>query len=241
LLFTRSNLVAGVTGSEKEFTSFSAGMQKLAASLPDGGGVSGTWNFDLARKNEGLLTASKSSIRYKAYDYKKLGYEYNGKMQVLNQVLSTDWLQNRIRVMGGAYGGFSGISTNGDVYFASYRDPNLSETIDNFNNSPTFLNDFNADEKTMTRFVIGTISRYDQPRNVSDKGTIAFRRYFEKTTPEFLKAEREAILSTTAEDIRSMSGMIEKILSQDYMCVYGNEGKIKENQSKFGSLVIVTD
>ena len=163
------------------------------------------------------------------------------KMQVLNQGLSTDWLQNRVRVMGGAYGGFSGSSPNGDVYFASYRDPNLSETIDNFNNSPTFLNEFNADEKTMTRLIIGTISGYDQPRNVSDKGNIAFRRYFEKTTPEFLKAEREAILSTTAEDIRSMSGIIEKILNQDYLCVYGNEGKIKENQSKFGSLVMVTE
>jgi presequence protease len=241
LLFTKNNLVAGVTGSEKEYSTFSDGMQKLAASMPDGEEVKGQWNFELARKNEGLLTASKVQYVIKAYDFKKLGYEYDGKMQVLNQVLSTDWLQNRVRVMGGAYGGFSGISPNGDVYFASYRDPNLSETIDNFNNSPTFLNDFNADEKTMTRFVIGTISRYDQPRNVSDKGNIAFRRYFEKTTPEFLKAEREAILSTTAEDIRSMSGMIEKILSQDYLCVYGNEGKIKENQSKFGSLVMVTE
>jgi presequence protease len=241
LLFTKNNLVAGVTGSEKEYSTFSEGMQKLAASLPDGGEVKGQWNFELARKNEGLLTASKVQYVIKAYDYKKLGYEYTGKMQVLNQVLSTDWLQNRVRVMGGAYGGFSGISPNGDVYFASYRDPNLSETIDNFNNSPTFLNDFNADEKTMTRFVIGTISRYDQPRNVSDKGNIAFRRYFEKTTPEFLKAEREAILSTTAEDIRSMSSMIDKILSQDYMCVYGNEGKMKENKSLFGSLVMVTD
>ena len=241
LLFTKNNLVAGVTGSEKEYASFSDGMQKLVASLPDGGGVQGQWNFNLARKNEGLLTASRVQYVVKAYDFKKLGYEYNGKMQVLNQVLSTDWLQNRIRVMGGAYGGFSGISQNGDVYFASYRDPNLSETIDNFNNSSTFLNDFNADEKTMTRFIIGTISNFDQPRNVSEKGNIAFRRYFEKTTPEFLKAEREAILSTTAEDIRSMSGIIEKILSQDYLCVYGNEGKIKENQSKFGSLVMVTE
>ncbi len=241
LLFTQNNLVAGVTGSEKEYAAFSEGMEKLAASLPEGNGQKMTWNFEFAKKNEGLLTASKVQYVVKGYDYKKLGIDYNGKMQVLNQVLSTDWLQNRVRVMGGAYGGFSGISPNGDVYFASYRDPNLSETIDNFNNSPTFLNEFNADEKTMTRFIIGTISGYDQPRNVSDKGNIAFRRYFEKTTPEFLKAEREAILSTTAEDIRSMSGIIEKILNQDYLCVYGNEGKIKENQSKFGSLVMVTE
>ncbi len=241
LLFTKNNLVAGVTCSEKEYASFSEGMEKLVAALPETGGQRNDWKFDFEKKNEGLLTASKVQYVVKGYDFKKLGVEYNGKMLVLNQVLSTDWLQNQVRVIGGAYGGFSGFSPNGNVYFASYRDPNLSETIENFNNSTTFLREFNADDKTMTRFIIGTISRLDQPRNVSDKGNKAFQRYFEKTTPEFLQAEREAILSTTVTDIQSLSAMVEEVLNQDAVCVYGNEDKIKENQSLFGSLVTVTD
>jgi presequence protease len=241
LLFTKNNVVAGVTCNEEEYESFSEGLEKLVASLPETNGQKNDWNFDFEKKNEGLLTASKVQYVVKGYDFKKLGVEYNGKMLVLNQVLSTDWLQNQVRVIGGAYGGFSGFSSNGNVYFASYRDPNLSETIENFNNSSTFLKEFNADEKTMTRFIIGTISRLDQPRNVSDKGNKAFQRYFEKTTPEFLKAEREAILSTSAEDIKSLSVMVEEILNQDVLCVYGNEDKIKENESLFSNLVMVTD
>lgn len=241
LLFSKSNLVAGVTCSEKEFEAFSEGVTQLAAALPDNGAEKKQWSFEPDMKNEGLLTASKVQYVVKGYDYKKLGFEYNGKMQVLNQVLSTDWLQNQVRVMGGAYGGFSGFSSNGNVYFASYRDPNLSETIENFNNSTRFLNEFNADDKTMTRFIIGTISRFDQPRNVSDRGNEAFKRYFEKVTPEMLQAEREAILSTTAEDVKAMSGMVEQILSRNAICVYGNEDKIKANETLFGNLVTVSN
>jgi presequence protease len=241
LLFTQNNLVAGVTCSEKEFESFSEGMGKLITSLPESNSEPKDWKFSFEKKNEGLLTASKVQYVVKGYDFKKLGVEYTGKMQVLNQVLSTDWLQNQVRVIGGAYGGFSGFSSNGNVYFASYRDPNLSETIENFNNSTRFLNEFDADEKTMTRFIIGTISRLDQPRNVSEKGTVAFRRYFEKTTPETLKAEREAILATTSADVKSLGATVEEILKQDAVCVYGNEDKIRENKSLFGNLVMVSD
>ena len=240
-LFSKNTLIGGVTCNEKEYETFSTDIKKLIASLPENGGLKKEWKFELEKKNEGLLTASKVQYVVKGFDIKKLGMEYNGKMQVLNQVLSTDWLQNQVRVIGGAYGGFSGFSSNGNVYFASYRDPNLSETIDNFNNSTNFLKEFKADEKTMTRFIIGTISNLDQPLNVADKGAVAFKRYFEKITPEILQAEREAILSTSSEDIKSLSAMVEKILNQNAVCVYGNEDKIKENKTLFSNLVMVAD
>ena len=184
-----------------------------------------------------MLTASKVQYVVKGYDFKKLGYKYDGKMRVLNQVLSTDWLQNQVRVIGGAYGGFAGFSANGNVYFGSYRDPNLKETLENYDNTVGYLDKFEADEKTMSRFIIGTISRLDQPMNVSDKGNLAFQRYFEKTTPEELKAEREAILSATPADIKAMSKLVADILGQGAICVYGNDEKIKENKALFGELV----
>jgi hypothetical protein len=237
LLFTKENVIASVTCSEKDYPDFSAGMEKLVASFPKDAVELNEWKFDFAQKNEGLLTASKVQYVVKGYDFKKLGYQYNGKMRVLNQVLSTDWLQNQVRVIGGAYGGFAGFSPTGNVYFGSYRDPNLKETLENYDNTVGYLDKFEADEKTMTRFIIGTVSRLDQPMNVSDKGNLAFQRYFEKTTPEELKAEREAVLSTTPEDIKAMSKMVADILGQDAICVYGNDEKIKANAALFGELV----
>ena len=62
-------------------------------------------------------------------NYMKAGFDYTGALQVLKTILSYDYLWNNVRVKGGAYGcmcGFSGV--DGDAFFTSYRDPNLSET-----------------------------------------------------------------------------------------------------------------
>lgn len=240
LLFSKENLITGITCTDKDYQAFSDGMKEFVATLPVKEEVKNEWKFDLKKKNEGLLTASKVQYVLKGYDFSKLGYEYNGKMRVLNQVLSTDYLQNQVRVIGGAYGGFAGFSPNGNVFLGSYRDPNLKETLDTYNKTPEYLSNFEADQKTMTRFIIGTISRLDQPMNVSEKGNLAFRRYFEKTTPEYKKAEREAVLNTTPEDIKSMAKLVQDILDQDAICVYGNEEKVKENKALFGELVSLT-
>ncbi len=241
LLFSKQNLVAGVTCEDKDYAAFSEGMGKLVATLPENDAVKNDWKFDLKKKDEGLLAASKVQYVIQGYDFSKLGYQYSGKMQVLKQVLSTDWLQNQVRVIGGAYGGYAGFAPNGNVYFASYRDPNLKGTLEIYAKTPDYLSNFEADNKTMTRFIIGTISGLDQPMVVSDKGALAFRRYFEKTTPEYKKAEREAVLTTTPDDIKSMSKLVEDILKQDAICVYGNEQKIKENKNLFKNIVNITD
>ncbi len=241
LLFTKENMIATVTCSDKDFASYEEGMDKLTAQLPEGNGELQNWEFDFSKKNEGLKSASKVQYVVKGYDFKKLGYDYSGKMRVLNQVLSTDWLQNQVRVIGGAYGGFAGISPSGNVYFASYRDPNLKETIENYDNTPGYLETFEADDKEMTRYIIGTISRMDRPMTPSQEGNLAVQYYFEKTTPEELKAEREAVLSTTADDIKGMKKMVADVLDQDAICVYGNDEKVDDNADLFGNVINLTE
>jgi len=172
MLFSSKNLVVSTTCAESDISEFDDAFVDFAETLPDKEVSYQTWKFDLNNLKEGFLTASKVQYVLKGYDFKKLGYEWDGKMHVLRQVLSTDWLQNQVRVIGGAYGGFSLFYPNGNVYFASYRDPNLKETLDNYDASPSFLRQFNVDEKDMTRFIIGTIARMDRPLTPSAKGNL---------------------------------------------------------------------
>ncbi len=241
LLFNKNNLLAAVTCSDENYSSYTKGLNMLASTLPDNSVKHLEWKFNLEKKNEGLKSASKVQYVVKGYDFKNLGYDWNGKMKVLNQVLSTDYLQTQIRVLGGAYGGFCGFSPSGQSYFASYRDPNLKETLDNFNATPEFLHNFEADKNTMTRFIIGTIARMDSPLTNSQKGATAFARYLRKETHEQLKADRADILSTTDSDIRSMEKMVQDILDKDVICVYGNDEKIEENKKLFKAVVKITD
>ena len=239
LLFNRKNLLASVTCSPAEFPVFTKELERTAADFPEGTAQLNTWELPLNQGNEALLSASKVQYVVKAYNFKKLGYEWNGKMSVLNQIVSTDWLQTRIRVMGGAYGGYSSIAPAGGFYFMSYRDPNLKETLVNYDSTAVYLENFKADKQAMTRYIIGTISRIDQPRTASQKGRTAMQYFLEKTTADMLKNERREILSTTDEDIRGMSKMVGDVLAQNNYCVYGSESKIRENKELFRELITI--
>lgn len=240
LLFNQKNMIAGITCSDENYPTFSEGLQNLISSLPEGDGQINKWKFEFSKKNEGLMAASKVQYVIKGYDYKKLGYEWNGNMRVLNQILSREYLQTQVRVIGGAYGGFAGFSASGNSYFASYRDPNLKETLDNYDATPEFIKTFDADSNAMTRFIIGTIAGMDRPTTASQRGSIAISRYFSKTTLEELQTERAQVLSTTPEDIKSYEKMVTDILAQNAICVYGNSEKIEANKSLFKKTFNVT-
>jgi hypothetical protein len=237
LLFARENLTLGVTCAGADLAAVRTGLASFARQLPEARREAAPWTFTFEAKNEGLQTASKVQYVVQGYDFKKLGYEYSGKLRVLNQILSREWLQNRIRVIGGAYGGWASFSPYGRAFFASYRDPNLKETLDNYAATPEYLRSFEADEGAMARYIIGTISGLDRPLTPSQKGDRAVLRYFQKTTPEEVQAERDAILATTAEDIRACAPMVEALLNQHVYCVYGNEQKLEQEKELFKSLV----
>ncbi|MCX6304514.1 MAG: insulinase family protein [Bacteroidetes bacterium] len=237
LLFTWNNLVVSVTGAKKDQAVFAAGLDFLARQLPPGVREEQVWAFDRDLQNEGLMAASNVQYVVKGYNYKNLGYDWDARMRVLNQVLSTDWLQTRIRVIGGAYGGFSSIAPGGNFTFNSYRDPNLGSTIENYGNTPEYLSAFSADPQSMTRYIIGTISEMDSPLTPSQKGDQAVSMFLSQRTLEEVQHDRNAVLSTTPEDIRGFSKLVADVLNQNAFCVYGGAERLTTDQALFNSLV----
>jgi len=240
-LFTSENMIAAITCSKENYTDFAKGLKSFSSGLKSNKQVFTNWDFEFNLKNEGLMAASKVQYVIKGYDFKKLGYQWNGKVRVLNQILSRDYLHNKVRVMGGAYGGSSRFYASGIAYFSSYRDPNLKETLENYDAAPEFIKSFNPTQEEMTRFIIGTISGLDRPTTASQRGSIGVNNYFTKITLEQLKAERKDVLMTTPEDIRAMEKMVQDILSQNAICVYGGEEKIKSNKDLFKSTFSVIE
>ncbi|MEI6884089.1 MAG: insulinase family protein [Bacteroidota bacterium] len=237
LLFSKENLIAATTSGTKELETFKKELGIFTNTLPQAKNPIQTWTFNFEKKNEGILTASKVQYVYEGYNFKNLGYAWDGKMRVLNLILSRDWLRQRIRVVGGAYGASANISATGLISFSSYRDPNLKETFDVYSATVDFLNKFDADETAMTRYIIGTISTLDIPQTNSQKGESAMNYYFSKRKPEEIQKDRDAILTTKASDIKGFSKMINDMLQQRAVCVYGNADKINASKDLFKDLV----
>ncbi len=192
-------------------------------------------------RNEGLLAASKVQYVTKGADISKLGYKYSGKLDVLGRILSRDFLTEKVRVEGGAYGAWASFERTGFAYLGSYRDPHLNKTLQTYSKVVDYLKSFDADTRSMTRFIIGVIGSRDKPTSPASLGRRAISYFMSHVSYDDLQKERTEILSTTKGDIQKMAPMMEKLLKNADICVYGNEKKLKENKKLFKALVNVVN
>ncbi|MBW9156139.1 insulinase family protein [Clostridium tagluense] len=239
LIFNKNNLIVSITGEEDIYTAFAAELPKIISILGQEELPDAKYDFALNKNNEGLLSSSDVQYVAKGYNFIKQGYAYSGKMLVLKTIASLDYLWNRVRVQGGAYGGFANLARSGNIVFVSYRDPNVSETLKAYDGICDYIGSFEASEREMTKYIIGTISELDSPLTPSMKGERATAYYIRGISEAQRQMERDEVLSTKSEDIKSFKSLLDDIIKENCFCVLGNENKLKDNKDIFTSLVNV--
>ena len=233
LIFNKNNLVIGYTANEdgyerltKPFADFVEKLDASEVSLCKR-------NLKITKKNEGLKTSAQIQYVARTGNFKKEGYEYTGVFRTLENIMDYGYLWENIRVKGGAYGCMSGYSFGGNVYFCSYRDPNLDKTNDIYEGIPEYLRNFNESDRDILKYIIGTISTLDRPKTAKGKGDAALRFYLSSITMDMVQKERDEVMSLSNEKINKLGDIIEAVLAQDNICVVGNAGKIEECKSLF--------
>ena len=179
------------------------------------------------RKNEGFKTSGQVQFVAQTGNFKKKGLEYTGALDILKVILSYDYLWMNLRVKGGAYGCMSGFKRNGESYLVSYRDPHLKRTLEVYQGVVDYIRNFQADERDMTKYIIGTISGKDVPKTPQMKGSVSKTAYFCGVTEEMLQKERNQILNASVEDIRALADIVKAVLDAEQICVVGSESKVE--------------
>lgn len=187
----------------------------------------------LTKKNEGFKTASQVQYVATAGNFLAKGYEYTGALNVLQCIFSYDYLWLNVRVKGGAYGCMCSFNRSGNAYFTSYRDPNLLETYEIYRNAPEYVRSFEADERDMTKYIIGAISKLDAPLTPSAEGNFSFACYLMGLEDAELQRNRDEVLATTPEVIRGLAGYVEAAVDGDVLCAVGDETKLEEAKQAF--------
>ena len=188
------------------------------------------------KKNEGLMSSAQIQYVCRAGNYAKKGLSYTGALRVLKVVMSYEYLWMQVRVKGGAYGCMCQFGKTGESYFVSYRDPNLEKTIEVYEQAADFVEHFEADERTMTQYIIGAISALDMPLTPAAQGTYSMAGYLTGYGYEQMQQERDELLSADAAAIRELAAHIRAFMEDDCLCVVGNEDKIKEQKERFGAI-----
>ncbi|MCQ2009630.1 insulinase family protein [Sporolactobacillus sp. STSJ-5] len=240
-LFTKTALTASVTGNSELLSAVEKQFSTLDLQTQSAPGRSSNQLPAPEAKNEGLMTSSKVQYAAKGANFKSLGFDYTGKLQVLKKILSLDYLWNQVRVMGGAYGCGLALESAGNMIFWSYRDPNLKETLAIYDEAAKFAESFDADDFEMTKYIIGTLSDLDTPLTPRGKGSMADAQYFKNITQADVQETRDNVLDTKLSDIQAFGKLLKKVTDQGLVCVLGNEGKIQENKDLFQSCINIFD
>ena len=232
-LFARNRMLISFTGNNEAYGNAKPSLEKVISGFDKMSVIGNQAEVHFNTAKEAFIDASQIQYVAKTGDFICEGYEYTGALRLLRIILSYDYLWINVRVKGGAYGCMNTFLRSGESYFVSYRDPNLSDTLDVYDRIPEYIKSFSPDERDMTKYIIGTFSALDTPMNPEAKGSRSLSAYLEGITYEQIQKERNEILNAQPEDIRRLADLVEAVLKKDSICVIGNENMIKESAGLF--------
>lgn len=227
------NFMVSYTGEKESLDQVMGLSEKLKKTFVSRGGCSLSEPLSCVKKNEGFKTAGQVQYVAQTGNFVKKGLTYTGALEILKVILSYDYLWMNLRVKGGAYGCMSGLKRSGESFLVSFRDPHLRRTLKVYEDMPEYIRSFQADEREMTKYIIGTISGKDIPRTPKMQGSLSASAYFRGLTQEMIQRNRDEILDASAEDIRSLASYVEAVLSDGQICVVGSERAVEKAKEIF--------
>jgi presequence protease len=213
LVFRRDNLVINLTGDAHCLELLRGPVRDLAGALPVGpAGVSAGSSsvggpsaaaWPRPAGDTGVVIPGKVCYVARVLPVPRHNDPASPAVLVLASYLSDGILYRKIRVEGGAYGGFSVYNSGmGQLAFLSYRDPNLEKTLEVYDSC---FDAFLAEElepDTVRKTIIGTIAGLDMPMDPATQGYIALERIMVGLTDDDRQRFRAAVLATDVEALR---------------------------------------
>ena len=235
LIFNQARLLVNFVGNKEEYTNFKETISSYLAKYPS----------ELDKQNGLEIKLEEQGYSEGFYfdslvQYVGAGYninDYTGTHLVLRHILSLDYLWNNVRVKNGAYG--SGVIFNafGDFNLWSYRDPNLTETLEIYYNINNYVANIDAGEKDLNKYIIGTLNSLDVLMSPSAQAAYSLNKYITNSPFEVYDKLVNEIKNTTVEDLRKLATEFENIKSKAYTCVLGSKDKVLENKQLFNKTI----
>lgn len=225
-IFARQTLTWNITAEEAQKRTLLAQTAALSAKLPSSGPGKSSDAIAAATlpAREALILPSQVNYVGMGGNLYDAGYAYHGSVHVILKQLRTGWLWEKVRVQGGAYGAFCAFDRlAGAFVLASYRDPNVRNTIDIFSRTANHLQNLSLSRRELDAAIIGAMGEIDAYLLPDAKGMAAFSRDLVGDTKELRQKMREEVLATNADHFHAFGASLAKALQNGRICVLGGD------------------
>jgi Zn-dependent M16 (insulinase) family peptidase len=236
----RSRMMINLTLDSDNFKHIRPQISTFIERIPVKNHPKQNWQPSWLSVGEGLVVPAQVNYVGKGANLKELGYEHNSSIAVILKYLRTTYLWDKIRVMGGAYGAFTAYDRfSGSFNYISYRDPNLLESLENYDGTPCFLREFELSPEELAKTIIGTIGDIDQYQLPDAKGYSSMTRYLIGYSDEARQIAREQVLATTEQDFRDFAAVLDQVASKGRVVVVGSADAIEQANQQVDGLLEV--
>ncbi|MBW1850304.1 MAG: insulinase family protein [Deltaproteobacteria bacterium] len=232
ILLNRNAAILNITMDQRDWPCFEPHVNNLLNALPEAPVAESDWSLKSTALFEGMTIPSLVNYVGKGAALYKLGYRFHASSLVITRYLRNAWLWDRVRVQGGAYGAFCLFDRlSGALTFVSYRDPNLTGTLEAFDQAARFLYDTDLSEKELTKSIIGAIGDIDAHMLPDAKGYASMVRFLISETEEDRRQIRDEVLGTKATDFKDFAQVLEQVKESGLVKVLGSPDAINEMAS----------
>jgi len=224
LLVNRQRLIGNITLDRESWRTVRSDFARFFGSLPTFESESVSWNPDQWTTGEGLTIPAQVNYVGKGANLYDLGYVQDGSINVILNYLRTSWLWERVRVQGGAYGGFCMFDRHSGVFtYLSYRDPNTLETLNNYDGTANFLRSLELSQEELTKSIIGSIGSIDAYQLPDAKGYTSMVRYLMQDSDETRQRIREEVLDTSVADFQNFADILDSVAKKGQVVILGSQ------------------
>lgn len=236
-LFRKDNLVISVSTSKSHLDFIRDKIRAFINSLPNVSIKIENKSLSLCNLREGIIADTDVVYVGKGNNIERLGYKYSGELLVLCNLLNSSYLYENIRAKGGAYGASIKVYSNKALIASSYRDPNLQNTLDVFDNMHSFLSSLSMSDDDMTSCIVGSLKEFYTPLFPESEAIRSLRLYLSGRANEDIMKIIDEALCTSEKKLKNYSSLLEESFKSDYICVLGNEKKIEDSKALFAKLI----
>ena len=163
------------------------------------------------------------------------GFDYHGSWHVGLNIGRTSYLWDRVRMQGGAYGAMAPYNSHsGILAFCSYRDPNLTDTLEVYRQAANFYRKLDLPQSEINKAIIGVIGNFDSYQLPDAKGHTALMRYLYGTTDDYRQQIRDQVLGTTLDDLHAFGDVLDEVGKNGRVVVVGSSDNIDAANAEAG-------
>jgi Zn-dependent M16 (insulinase) family peptidase len=249
LLLQKKAILINLSADKKTLQKIDASVGKFVQSVVEAGkkrqqaDVKGPFVAD-AMKGEPLLRLKEedegfvvsTQVNYVVWGGALFGQgdQISGTTEVVVRLISQSYMWDKVRVMGGAYGGGCSLSHHSGTFSCySYRDPNLKETLDVFDSVAAHLESLSLDHGAIEQLVIGAVGDLDKPMTPSSKGYVSMARWLLNDSLEIRQKRRDEMFSTTAESFAAFAKHMRKSKASWRSSIFGSRTAFTKANAAF--------